>query len=48
MKMNRKNTDLNESLLDSNMNNKQAESTIKKSFHEEKTEINESETKSGA
>ena len=36
MKMNRKNTDLNESLLDSNMNNKQAESTIKKSFHEEK------------
>ena len=36
MKMNRKNTDLNESLLDSNMNNKQAESKIKKSFHEEK------------
>lgn len=30
------------------MNNKQAESTIKKSFHEEKTEINESETKNGA
>ena len=47
MKMNRKNTDLNESLLDSNMNNKQAESTIKKSFHEE-NEINESETKNGA
>ena len=45
MKMNRKNTDLNESLLDSNMNNKQAESTIKKSFHEEKAETNESETK---
>ncbi len=48
MKMNRKNTDLNESLLDSNMNNKQAESTIKKAFMKKKNEINESETKNGA
>ena len=45
MKMNRKNTDLNESLLDSRMSDKQAESTIEESFHEEKTETNESETK---
>ena len=45
MKMNRKNTDLNESSLDSRMSDKQAESTIEESFHEEKAETNESETK---
>lgn len=48
MKMNRKNTDLNESSLDSRMSDKQAESTIEESFHEEKAETNESETKNGA
>ena len=30
------------------MNNKQAESTIKKAFMKKKNEINESETKNGA
>lgn len=48
MEMTKKDTDLNESSLDSRMSDKQAESTIEESFHEEKTETNESETKNGA
>ncbi|MBS3197254.1 hypothetical protein J0J70_03835 [Turicibacter bilis] len=45
MEMTKKDTDLNESSLDSRMSDKQAESTIEESFHEEKAETNESETK---